>query len=528
MPCFFFDGEQAQARVEEAGGRALLDAVKTLYGTGLLDRLRESLDSFVSNERAALRREFGNIKGDELNEKRDELRAIREKLNDVENNLTEKRREAEALEADRQRFTNELYQLVGDRHADISQYAETIKALQAQQSDLRQQLTAGLASLALPMALARMGPNISTQLDAERIRDEWLHLKQAALSKAHKIVQTVLPESGIEGIEPPLVDSQVVELRNRLENALEALYSPPPEGCAEQYRFVFLREADRVAIATKINRLMQTGPADIQKIALEWSRVSTQLSEAQRRFDAIRDVEPKLVELKHSISNVNDKLSGVNAEINGLETREKSYLANIKDLRAAIGQMERRQIMADPVQQKLSVAYQVVEVLDEAGERLVPLCKESLEERCTHHFSRMVSDEYRNFSVRFDADTEPRLEHGTHVVYVASLSGAQKRAFGLAFTLAVADVSGQQAPIVIDTPVGNMDSRYRHRVLEYVAEAAPGQVFFLSHDEEISSEYRAGLKPYIMKTMLLNFEPIEEGSGITTVVDDAYFEDAPV
>ena len=30
MPCFFFDGEQAQARVEATGGRALLDAVNTL------------------------------------------------------------------------------------------------------------------------------------------------------------------------------------------------------------------------------------------------------------------------------------------------------------------------------------------------------------------------------------------------------------------------------------------------------------------------------------------------------------------
>jgi DNA sulfur modification protein DndD len=451
------------------------------------------------------------------------LERTKKDLERVAEQLKAKRREAEELESVRQKHTNELFQLVGDSQADISQYAESIKALQTEQLALRQKLTSGIASLSLPLAMSKTGQRLASAIESERIRDEWLHLKQAALGKAERIVREVLPEDGGADFEPPLLPGQREALKSRLETALEALWSPPPDGCAEGFRFVFLRESDRAAVLSKVHRVLKHGAPDLQQTVLDWNRVSTQLREAQRKFEAIRDVEPKLVELRKVITDVGERISIVSAELNGLENKEKALSTHIKDLRGAIGQMEKRQSIADPVQQKINVAYQVTEVLDEAGERLVPLCKEALEERCTYHFTQMISDEYKQFQVRFDADTEPRLEKDDQVVYVAALSGAQKRAFGLAFTLAVADVSHQQAPIVIDTPVGNMDSRYRDRVLRHVAESAPGQVIFLSHDEEISPDYAEKLDEYVAKTMLLSFTQVEEGSGVTTVEDGVYF-----
>jgi DNA sulfur modification protein DndD len=103
------------------------------------------------------------------------------------------------------------------------------------------------------------------------------------------------------------------------------------------------------------------------------------------------------------------------------------------------------------------------------------------------------------------------------------MSGAQKRAFGLAFTLAVADVAGTEAPIVIDTPVGNMDSQYRARVLKYVAEAAHGQVIFLSHDEEIYGPYVDALKSRTLQRNLVTFEEVEDGAGVSKVIEGRYF-----
>jgi DNA sulfur modification protein DndD len=212
----------------------------------------------------------------------------------------------------------------------------------------------------------------------------------------------------------------------------------------------------------------------------------------------------------------------LHSEVNGLENRSKGKAQEINELRSNIGLMERKRDVADPVKKKLDVAHRVRMAIEDSKEELVYLCRSKLEEQCTKHFQGMISGEYKKFHVQID--TDPRLEGPNgEVVYVTSLSGAQKRAFGLAFTLAVADVSGENAPIVIDTPVGNMDSKYRDRVLRYVSRASKGQVIFLSHDEEINNYYKKRLDDRITKCMLISFQPIEEGCGVSDVVENEYF-----
>jgi DNA sulfur modification protein DndD len=526
MPCFFFDGEQAQARVEAAGGRALLGAVKTLYGTGLLDELRNSLKTYYDNEHSALRKDIGNIREDELVIKREELERIKAQSESVALRLENARREREALDVDYQKVTQEITQLVGDSQADITHYSDTIRALQNEIVQLRQKLALGVSAASLPLALAKHGSAVAQVLRAEQVRDEWLNLKTAAEGKAQHIVREVLPDGAdTSDLDPPLMPIQREWLKNRLESALEALWSPPPQGCAESYHFVFLKESERSAVLSKLHRITSQSLPDLSQAVSDLGRASMQLREVQRKYDDIRDIEPKLKVLKDSMDTVRTKAATIASEVTTLENQERDFSRKIRDLRAAIGQMEKRQDAADPVLQKLEVAYKVIEVLDEATEKLVPLCKEALEERCTHHFSQMISDEFQSFRVRFDEDTEPYLFNDGQTIYVSSLSGAQKRAFGLAFTLAVSDVSKRDSPIIIDTPVGNMDSLYRARVLDYVARAARSQVVILSHDEEVSPEYKAKLMPYILKTFMLSFKKINEGCGETTIMEDAYFGD---
>ena len=344
----------------------------------------------------------------------------------------------------------------------------------------------------------------------------------------HKIpdtlVDSVLPEKETVDVEPPLTAEQIRQLRVKFEKALEALWTPPPEGCADDYWFPFLSQTERAGILSKLERQHLAGRPNVAEAAIQLGNVLTRLKETKRGFDRIKDIQPQLEDIKKKLTDVLGKLRTCGNTCSALEHKERGLTNEINDLRGAIGQMERRESAHKPVQEKIEVAERVRTLIDEAKEQLIPLCKVALEEQCTKHFRKMISDEYVNFSARFEADTEPWLEGpGERRVLVSSLSGAQKRAFGLAFTLAVADVSGQEAPIVVDTPVGNMDSQYRDRVLRYVADAAPGQVIFLSHDEEIYGSYFERLSSKVRKTMLVSFQRVEEGSGVSTVLENQYF-----
>jgi DNA sulfur modification protein DndD len=525
MSCLFFDGEQAQARVEAAGGRALFDAVKTLYGTGLLEQLADSLRVYVNNQRAMLKSEHGEVDVGDLDRKRQELDVKRDQLLALQKQLKEARERRDASERRRKAAEKELYDLVGDNVSDVQEYSNEVLALQNEETALRQSLIAQIAGVAFPLAVSRSGHRIRAALDADAILERWLVLRDEASVKADQIVEDVLPPEGPSGIDPPLQESQLSSLRQRLEKALELLWSPPPAGCPEEARFPFLSSADRGAVSSLISRAQGGAAAELERTARSLDAVCVRLAETRERFTRTRDVEPALRRLKAEVQAALDEQSALNGEVSSLERKELADQQAIADLRAAIGQMESRERSANPIQAQIEVAQRLRELADDAKDRLVPLCKKALEESCTRHFRGMISTEYRDFRARFESQSEPWLEgpNGRQVL-VSTMSGAQKRAFGLAFTLAVAEVAGAAAPIVIDTPVGNMDSQYRSRVLKYVASAAPGQVIFLSHDEEIYGPYVDALKPQIVQRVLVEFEEVGDGSGVSTVNEGKYFE----
>lgn len=456
MPCLFFDGEQAQERVEAAGGRALFDAVKTLYGTGILDQLSESLRHYIVNERGTLQRDHGAIRVDELEQKRQELDRKRDELKILQAELLAFRKSKADAEEGRQRVEAQLYSMVGDKAADIEEYSGAIAALQADELRLQQQLVAGVGEIALPLGLNTSAFRLQTTLREEQIRERWLLLKDEAAGKAATIVEEVLPSTKPPMVSPPLLDEQAAQLRQKLEKALESLWSPPPNGCAPDFTFPFLQQSDRAAVISKLDRFGNTRADNLSEVALELQKVTTRLSETRLRFERTRDIQPQLAKLKTELTAALEASRTANTNVSSHEHKERGLQQDINDLRGAIGQIESRHEASTPIQKKLDVAQRLRALTDDAKDRMIPLCQTALEEKCTLHFQNMISGEYSRFKAKFAADSEPWLEgpKGQEIL-VSSLSGAQKRAFGLAFTLAVADVSQREAPIVIDTPVGN-------------------------------------------------------------------------
>lgn len=524
MSCLFFDGEQAQKRVEAAGGRALFEAVKTLYGTGLLEQLSDSLRSFAAGERRTLTRDAGTIDDGELDRKRNELDSRRDQLAVLQSELSKARAKRVDAEQRRRTLEQDLFNLVGDSTTDVQEYASALAVLNAEKERLQAALVQQMGDVALPLAITKSYRRVADEIGREEVRERWLVLKDEATKKAELIVDDVLPAEGTPGVEPPLTAPQALILRGALERALERLWSPPPAGCDVDSRYPFLSAQDRASVIGLFSKINASAKESLKTTAADLHSVNGRLAEARQRVGRTQDLQPQLARLKGDLEQAHADHADASSEVTGLEVRERADQQYIVDLRAAIGQMEARSQVSHPILARIDVAERLRALADDAKEKLVPLCKEALEDRCTHHFRAMISGEYRGFRARFEAQNEPWLEGaGGQVVTVSTMSGAQKRAFGLAFTLAVADVAGTEAPIVIDTPVGNMDSRYRSRVLKHVADAAPGQVIILSHDEEVYGPYVDAIASKILQKSLVHFEEAGDGAGVSTVSEGSYF-----
>jgi DNA sulfur modification protein DndD len=73
--------------------------------------------------------------------------------------------------------------------------------------------------------------------------------------------------------------------------------------------------------------------------------------------------------------------------------------------------------------------------------------------------------------------------------------------------------------MVIDTPLGRLDSHHRSHIVQRYFPHASHQVILLSTDEEIVGRYEESLKPSVGKAYTLSFD----SSQMSSVISQSYF-----
>ena len=79
--------------------------------------------------------------------------------------------------------------------------------------------------------------------------------------------------------------------------------------------------------------------------------------------------------------------------------------------------------------------------------------------------------------------------------------------------------SGRSLPLVIDTPLGRLDSKHRERLVKEYFPRAAHQVVVLSTDTEVDQRFYEDLAPHLSHSYHLQFDE-ETGS---TKVEEGYF-----
>jgi DNA sulfur modification protein DndD len=107
------------------------------------------------------------------------------------------------------------------------------------------------------------------------------------------------------------------------------------------------------------------------------------------------------------------------------------------------------------------------------------------------------------------------------VIRPERLSAGERQLLAVALLWGLGRAAGKPLPVVIDTPMGRLDSIHRQRLVEKYFPRASHQVLLLSTDEEIDAEQFHRLKPFISHVYRLDFDP----AGSSTRVVQGYFGD---
>jgi DNA sulfur modification protein DndD len=181
----------------------------------------------------------------------------------------------------------------------------------------------------------------------------------------------------------------------------------------------------------------------------------------------------------------------------------------------------RRQEAGVPALRRSALALRIAGVVEETIEAVVPAYFEVLAEAVTRSFLALAHKRLvERIQIARDGEVVLLDRTGSSVQDLDASAG-ERHIFAMALVAAVADLAGCAMPVVMDTPLGRLDSEHRNRILRYFS-AGKNQTILLAQPDEIHGRYLAQIEPRVAVSYHLDHEVGIDGPG-ESVVNEGYF-----
>lgn len=523
MPAFFFDGEQAQTLINNAGENGMRKSVEVLFGTRLVEEARDQIKSYIGRQRLKL----GGAKSLDVHRKElDDKLSEREKLDQniamLHKQLLETDRRRSDLERQQTALNEQLSKLGGDHGSSLEELQSSIQRTERLLVNAEEELTRYGSKLGISLAVARLAPEMLNRLRAEAVLERWENLRTGTIDRTEAVLQAAIPDppenDPLLGNLPSQIRSRV---RDRFRSALEHIYHPPPTNCAERYRLGHVKGDMRDRLMAQIDEYRGVGSADIRAAARRLKQAREEKQDVEARRSRLSNLPKELRAISDQLKDITGQTSECSRLIGSIERELKSKQATLESVNAVIGQIQEKLAANEPDQKRIAIAERLYRSLEAINERLKPITLDRMQDLVTEHFVKVADARYRKGRVTFpDGETPVLRVEGRPDSLIDTMSGFERRSFGIAFSLALTEMTRSRIPLVIDTPLGNADTEYRPRLLAALTKIDLDQIVILTHDAEVTQDLFEGIESQVIQTFLVKYNP---SSGESEIHDNSFF-----
>lgn len=500
---FFFDGEKIKEIAEDSeNDEQLATAIRSLLGIEIIDRLRTDLGLFITRHE----RNTGDASSSRLDEVVRELARIDRELgeqNDVLADLeTSKESHARTAESAKRRFVAQGGDIALNRgrlEAELNSISHRLEILQGK---FREWSGGLLPLLVAPRLLSKAleatkSPESKKALNEEsgkallKSLDTWKASPGAKLSAkwtdthwqdVNKIIETIAAQKSNDTVANPIF-SEPELIHSRL-SAAKALHLSSAHELALEHDELIVRQQE-----------IQTALSRVDDTTTEY--LLTELQNAEQKLGA---AIARLV-------------------VKQTEHKEKTY-------QRVLLERERLRILRDQADStkgaySAAMAGKVAGLLRHYEAKLIVQKISQLEESFVHCFNQLARKTDLVRGVKIDSSTfrVTLIDDEGAQIEKKSLSAGEKQIYAIAMLWALAKTSGRTLPMIIDTPLGRLDSKHRAAIVERYLPEASHQVIVLSTDTEIDSKMATSLEQHVSHSYLLEYLPKER----RTTVAHGYF-----
>jgi DNA sulfur modification protein DndD len=504
---FFFDGEQVEEIADPERARALLKTgVSVLLGADVLDRLTADLIALEKRKiagqapsthvaaLASMEREIADLRN--LHEKL--VVESAERQNELDYATKAVRLARSAYEAEGGRFFERRSELEHERAASDAR-------LQSVEHELR-----ACATDVLPLSLLRgaiddlLFGSDGTELDAESLTE--------LLSRRDQALLQFLTDAGASKSITKRVDTYLAADRETLRQSR-----------ADQ-------PTTRIVSRTMISGLLTR----LDFVSHRADQLMVQEADLRSRVDAL---DRQLTATPDSDRIASLQAAMLEAERSAAEASVKLAAADqrVREMRGTMGALEgrHRSLHENIVEDQLE-AEDTGRIMKHSGavRRTLDMFKQRLLEKRVEGIAKLILDSFRTLlrkqaligSLVIDSQSFAlrAFTPDGRDLQLEQLSAGERQLFAIALLWGVARASGRPLPVVIDTPLGRLDSRHRELLVQHYFPSVSHQVVLLSTDEEIVNRHHRSLGPYIGEQYVLSYDDAARASTITR----GYFSEA--
>lgn len=509
---FFFDGEKIQEIARETTeNRVLAEAIKTLLGLDIVQRLQADLSIYKTRE----------VKNASLNSYKKQSDEIDKKISTVKKQIQVYKEELAGIKSSIDGNWAEISHCESRLNKEGGHFA----SLRAKNIEYKDKLGKNIIQLeesirnecidVFPFSLC---PTINELLRTQ-IREE------RDLNR-HLVVENEIRNFGFQ-ILSGLAD---VSFENESDKkAVEVLINNSAEKRAEYHgkltedeRILNFSETLAAEILHALEKAEKASSPTVQGHAAELENAQNRLREITKNLAQAPD-ESQIKPLFEKLTALNQRQGELQQQKKQLEDRILSQENELKMLQLNLKKLTEKQKVHGRTQSRIKMVNKIDSILDLYYKKLRDAKTEQLIQTFSEGFNHLMS---KHMIDRLSIDKKTfetfLYDHSGKIVSKESFSSGEKQLYAIAMLWSLAKTSGRPLPVIIDTPLGRLDSRHRANLIENYYPRASHQVIILSTDTEIDQNLYLYLEENLSHCYELKYDPEQ---GRTTPVNGYFWEE---
>lgn len=503
---FFFDGEKIQGLAEETSSHTFLaDSIKSLLGVDIIERLHSDLKIYLNRSK----------KDTDFDKISQAINSTENKLRNLETELDCAVEEKAVLDAQIDKLTTQIAYQEEQIAKEGGNYARRREELKVQQGALKEKIEMLETQIReecnelLPFALV---PSLCKQLHNRLMKESEIEEWNSAQSVLQRLLADLEDD---EQLSPDARNSIIKRITNLLSEQLQS-----SETLEDLHQVHHLSTLESQQLLSWINSCLFEIPERFHKLHQQLEENNHQLQEVETALERIPSDEI-LKPLMQKLSNLQQQLGKLQKQVKDEDANIQSLQYHRNEVERELGKLNELQQDRETDRQRAQLVTGVQSVLEMYSGQLTHVKVEALQDAVVDCFNQLCRKQDLVKRIRIDSQTfaVTLYDRQNRLIPKAALSAGEKQIYAISILWGLAKTSGRPLPMIIDTPLGRLDSDHRHRLIEGYFPHASHQVVMLSTDTELDRRNCEMLSRHVSHAYHLDYD---QNKGSTSA-DKRYF-----